>query len=147
VISGKSDKNRLPEALKKRSNSDKTAFIQVSQICIHGAAMDEYWKQEFGYGIDQLTQGEAGHLKNAQSVDAIRDRIAAARDKAGHQVGAGAATHPQSPESQKTGLKNQSQAEGLANDQASLAESAEIEKRYDAVFQNYLEAKARRQPW
>jgi len=109
--------------------------------------MDEYWKQEFGYGIDQLTQGEAGHLKNAQSVDAIRDRIAAARDKAGHQVGAGAATHPQSPESQKTGLKNQSQAEGLANDQASLAESAEIEKRYDAVFQNYLEAKARRQPW
>jgi len=109
--------------------------------------MDEYWKQEFGYGIDQLTQGEAGHLKAAQSVDAIRNRIAAARDKAGHQVGAGAATPTQSPESQKTGLKNQSQAEGLANDQASLAESAEIEKRYDAVFQNYLEAKARRQPW
>ena len=109
--------------------------------------MDEYWKQEFGYGIDQLTQGEAGHLKNAQSVDAIRDRIAAARDKAGHQVGAGAATPPQSSESQKTGLKSQSQAESLANDQASLAESAEIEKRYDAVFQNYLEAKARLQPW
>ena len=106
--------------------------------------MDEYWKQEFGYGIDQLTQGEAGHLKAAQSVDAIRDRIAAARDKAGHQVGAGAATPPQSPESQKTGLKSLSQAE-------SLAESAEIEKRYDAVFQNYLEAKheqrARLQPW
>ena len=98
--------------------------------------MDEYWKQEFGYGIDQLTQGEAGHLKAAQSVDAIRDRIAAARDKAGHQVGAGAATPPQSSESQKTGLKSQSQAE-----------SAEIEKRYDAVFQNYLEAKARLQPW
>ena len=35
------------------------------------------------YGIDQFTQGEAGHLKNAQSVDAIRDRISAARDAAG----------------------------------------------------------------
>ena len=59
-------------------------------------------------------------------------------------MGAGAATPPQSPESQKTGLKSLSQAE-------SLAESAEIEKRYDAVFQNYLEAKheqrARLQPW
>ena len=32
-----------------------------------------------GYGIDQLTQGEAGHLRASASVDALRNRIAAAR--------------------------------------------------------------------
>ncbi len=66
-------------------------------------------------------------------------------------MGQGPTSQQESPESQRTGLKSQSQAEGLASDQESLAESAEIEKRYDAVFQNYLEAKheqrARLQPW
>ncbi len=52
----------------------------------HGPTMDQYWRQEFGYGIDQLTQGEAGHLKAALSVDAIRDRITAARNAAGWTV-------------------------------------------------------------
>jgi len=46
----------------------------------HGAAMNQFWQEEFGYGIDQLTQGEAGHLRAAASVDAIRTRVAAARD-------------------------------------------------------------------
>lgn len=46
----------------------------------HGAAMNQFWQEEFGYGIDQLTQGEAGHLKAAASVDAIRARVIAARD-------------------------------------------------------------------
>lgn len=45
----------------------------------HGEALDEYLKSEFGYGIDSLTQGESGHFRKAVSVDAIRDRIAAAR--------------------------------------------------------------------
>lgn len=49
----------------------------------HGSAMNDYWTQEFGYDISLLTQGEAGHLRAAASVDAIRDRIAAARDAAG----------------------------------------------------------------
>lgn len=53
----------------------------------HGDAMNHYWKEEFGYGIDQLTQAEAGHLRAAASVDAIRTRIAAARDAAGWPVG------------------------------------------------------------
>ena len=108
----------------------------------HGAAMDEYWKQEFGYGINQLTQGEAGHLKNAQSVDAIRDRISAARDAAGWGKSQSLAAGKREDQTAGlTGKKEQGEAEGLATDQASLAESAEIEKRYDAVFQNYLEAK------
>jgi hypothetical protein len=109
--------------------------------------MDEYWKQEFGYGIDRLTQGEAGHLKAAQSVEQIRDRITAARDEAGRRMGQGPASQQESAQGRKDGLKEQALAEGLARDQESLAQYAEIEKRYDAVFQNYLEAKARLQPW
>jgi adenine/guanine phosphoribosyltransferase-like PRPP-binding protein len=45
----------------------------------HGTAMDDFWKETFGYGIDQLTQGEAGHLRKSPSVDAIRTRIFEAR--------------------------------------------------------------------
>lgn len=52
----------------------------------HGQAMNDYWKEEFGHGINQLTQGEAGHLRKAPSVDAIRNRITAARDAAGWTV-------------------------------------------------------------
>ena len=49
----------------------------------HGSALDDYLKRELGYGIDQLTQGEAGHFRKAVSLDAIRDRIIAARNAAG----------------------------------------------------------------
>lgn len=45
----------------------------------HGAPLDDFLQQEFGFGIDALTQGEAGHYRKAVSLEAIRDRIAAAR--------------------------------------------------------------------
>ena len=45
----------------------------------HGPLMKQYWRENSGYGIDQLTQGEAGHLRRAASVDKIRDRLAKAR--------------------------------------------------------------------
>ena len=45
----------------------------------HGSAMNDFWKETFGYGIDHLTQGEAGHLRKSPSVDAIRTRIIEAR--------------------------------------------------------------------
>ena len=73
--------------------------------------MDEYWKQEFGYGIDRLTQGEAGHLKAAQSVDAIRDRITAARVKARSEENAKTASPSQSPERSRAGVRTQAEAE------------------------------------
>jgi hypothetical protein len=41
--------------------------------------LDALWREEFGNGIDTLTEGEAGHLLKAPSVDAIRDRLASAR--------------------------------------------------------------------
>lgn len=45
----------------------------------HGDAMNNYWTKEFGYGIDHLTQGEAGHLRAAENVEQLRDRINDAR--------------------------------------------------------------------
>ncbi|WP_051940839.1 LPD7 domain-containing protein [Stenoxybacter acetivorans] len=47
----------------------------------HGNAMNQYWKSEFGYGIDKLTQAEAGHLKKP-TVEQIRERINIARQLA-----------------------------------------------------------------
>lgn len=55
----------------------------------HGDAMNEMWIEEFGYGIDQLTQGEAGHVKKAASVEAMRVRIHDARSQAGWAMDAG----------------------------------------------------------
>jgi hypothetical protein len=64
-----------------------TAFAQALDIKVtprllaainqkHGPDMAQYWKEETGYGLEQLTQGEAGHIRKAQSVDALRTRIA-----------------------------------------------------------------------
>ena len=45
----------------------------------HGPSMNRFWQENFGYGIDKLTQSEAGHLRRAASVDEIRDRLVKAR--------------------------------------------------------------------
>ena len=44
--------------------------------------MNQFWRENSGYGIDQLTQSEAGHLRRATSVDEIRDRLVKARHAA-----------------------------------------------------------------
>lgn len=49
----------------------------------HGDAMNEYFLQEFGYGIEQLTQSEAAHVLAAPDVNTFRDRITQARLAAG----------------------------------------------------------------
>lgn len=41
--------------------------------------LDSWWCEEFGYGIECLTEGEAGHLRSAPSFDTIRNRIIEAR--------------------------------------------------------------------
>lgn len=41
--------------------------------------LDIYWREEFGHGIDSLTEGEARHLLKAPSTHEIGSRIAAAR--------------------------------------------------------------------
>lgn len=67
-----------------------TAHKQVLNIAItpkmiedihrkHGTAMNNFFEEFFGYGIDKLTQGEAGHVRAATSVDQFRNRILEAR--------------------------------------------------------------------
>ena len=41
---------------------------------------EDFAHEQWGYGIECLTQGEAGHLYKAVSLDALRDRFSAARN-------------------------------------------------------------------
>lgn len=45
----------------------------------HGDELNEWWKSEIGFGLDKLTQGEAGHLKKAPSFAEITSRVFAER--------------------------------------------------------------------
>lgn len=42
-------------------------------------SLDQFWREEFGHGLETLTEGEAGHLLAAPSVDTIRNRLIEAR--------------------------------------------------------------------
>lgn len=45
----------------------------------HGEPLERYWRESFGFGLDALTEAEAGYLLRTASIDAIRDRMAEAR--------------------------------------------------------------------
>ncbi|MGO9837827.1 MAG: hypothetical protein ACLP1X_26870, partial [Polyangiaceae bacterium] len=45
----------------------------------HGEPLDAYWREKFGFGIDLLTEAEAGYLRRTPSLDAIRAGVAKAR--------------------------------------------------------------------
>ena len=47
----------------------------------HGEKLDEWWKSEVGFGVDKLTQGEAGHIKKAPTFEEVRSRIIEARSE------------------------------------------------------------------
>lgn len=46
----------------------------------HGQILNDFWKEQFDYEIDKLTQAEAGHLRAAKTFDSIRERIITARN-------------------------------------------------------------------
>ncbi|WP_417518847.1 LPD38 domain-containing protein [Marinobacter sp.] len=80
--------------------STLTGFGQDGQLALtekmrqdlwrkHGDSLNDYLQEEFGYGIDALTQGEAGHFRKAPSVDRIRERISAARTESGGETADG----------------------------------------------------------
>ncbi len=48
----------------------------------HGRELEHFWRAEFGHGIDCLTNVEAGYLCRAQSVAAIKTRMAQAAERA-----------------------------------------------------------------
>jgi hypothetical protein len=48
----------------------------------HGSELEDWFRKTFGYGLDRLTESEARYLARAESVDAIRNRLAQARRQA-----------------------------------------------------------------
>lgn len=53
----------------------------LSQLREHfgGTGLENWWKQQYGYGFDGLTESEANYLLRAGDADKIRDRVLAAR--------------------------------------------------------------------
>jgi hypothetical protein len=45
----------------------------------HGEQLEEWWNATFGYGLDRLTQSEAGYLYRSDDFDTITTRLASAR--------------------------------------------------------------------
>ena len=48
----------------------------------HGKNIDHLWRDHFGYGTDCFTDIEGGYLARAKSIDAIRNRMAKAAERA-----------------------------------------------------------------
>ncbi|EPG9766618.1 phosphoribosyltransferase [Escherichia coli] len=110
----------------------------------HGTAMDSFWKENFGYGIDKLTQGEAGHLRAAASVDAIRDRISAARNEGSQRLDGlrtSAPSVPSSAESISGDISLEADAQSVEREQQALLESAPVEQVYQETLATYVQAK------
>lgn len=117
----------------------------------HGVAMDIFWKENFGYGIDKLTQGEAGHVKAAESVDAIRDRIATARHASIERLDEGGTQAPPGSARRATGIRFAGNSmvgdvllestQGLEQEQQALLEAAPIEQTYQEALALYVQAK------
>ncbi len=51
----------------------------VDRLKYRHRGLDDFWIEEYGYGLDCLTEGEAGHLYAAPSTHEIRSRLAEAR--------------------------------------------------------------------
>jgi hypothetical protein len=99
-------------------------------------------------GADNLTQGEAWRLKAAASVDAKRDRIAAARQASGERLDEGNAQSPAATTGKTAGIRTTGAGEalsGAAQDleraQQALLESAVIEQTYQQAQTTYVQAK------
>jgi len=114
----------------------------------HGPAMDTFWKETFGYGIDHLTQGEAGHLKAAPSVDAIRTRIVEARNAGFERLDARRTQTPAGASQQQATLTDPSSGEGVLEaaeaaeaEQQAMLGAAPVEQTYQAALSFYVGAK------
>jgi hypoxanthine-guanine phosphoribosyltransferase len=48
----------------------------------HGAGLEKWWREYFGYGFDALSESEARYLLNSPDADTIRNRVLAEQEKA-----------------------------------------------------------------
>lgn len=97
-------------------------------------------------GADNLTQGEAWRLKAAASIDAKRDRIAAARQASGERLDESNAQTPAATTGKTAGIRTAGEAlSGAAQDleraQQALLESAAIEQAYRQAQAAYVQAR------
>jgi hypothetical protein len=49
----------------------------------HGDDLETWWRAEFGFGFDALTESEARYLLRAEDADTIRRRLAEAEHEGG----------------------------------------------------------------
>jgi hypothetical protein len=99
-------------------------------------------------GADNLTQGEAWRLKAAASVNAKRDRIAAARQASGERLDESNTQTPAATTGKTAGIRTAGAGEalsGAAQDleraQQALLESAAIEQAYRQAQAAYVQAR------
>jgi hypothetical protein len=135
--------NAHPGALDLAVKPNMLAAISTK----HGPEMNNFWKEYFGYGIEQLTQGEAGHLKAAPSVDAIRNRIVAARNEGRRRLDdertqASAGRKRQRQEiGEGAAERLQHEARELNQGQQDLLESSPVEQAYQETLAIYVQGK------
>jgi len=112
----------------------------------HGQGMNDFWTENFGYGIEHLTQGEAGHLKAAPSVDALRNRIVEARNAVLKPMDEGAieAQEAGSEQRGKSGLEPEAfleSAREVEQEQQATIEAAPVSQLYESTLETYIEEK------
>ncbi len=66
-------------ALTVSRNSDKIALSMTTldRLRARHGGLEEWWRKEFGYGFDCLTEPEAGYLHRIPDARSFRDRFAA----------------------------------------------------------------------
>jgi len=72
----------LTESRAARKISATLETINVLRLK-HGQELETFWQENFGYGLDCLTEVEAGYLARQSSFDAIRTNLAEAAEEAG----------------------------------------------------------------
>ncbi len=82
VILASTVARRAPASLHMLDIEIHLAAATLARLNRKHPGLADWWKEQIGHDIDTLTEGEAGHLLKAPSLDAIRDRIAAARSQA-----------------------------------------------------------------
>lgn len=110
----------------------------------HGTAVNDFWKEVFGYGIEELTQGEAGHINAAASLDSIRDRITTARNEGLKRLDeSGTRKTLRSKGQAHSGLGSGlvSEAQGLESEQQAMIEGATTDQSYQEMLAMYVQAK------
>jgi len=108
----------------------------------HGEAINDFWKETFGYGTEKLTQAEARLVKKSASIDAIRVRILHARDEGVRRVDEGRNKKAQTPTRERPdGLRP---SEGLLATTQNLEATQEhllSDGHIDASLKTYVQAK------